>query len=444
MATKSGSTIVGALACQRDSFLKVFKTTVLACNEHEGHVLSKDKQNKNNKKQTDSTPAAVQYAIELEDTILFPEGGGQPYDTGVIESESEKHHVEEVVRDKLTALHLTRTPISPGTSVGLSVDWARRFDHMQQHTGQHLVSAIFDQYGLETLSWSSGETMNYVELPKKVDEKTIQEVSEKINQVILDNLPITVETPDLNGDKIDISHLPDDYDLSQGIVRIVRIGDLDRNPCCGTHLASTLQIQGVSLLHQVHVKGGNSRLYFTCGSRVSKMLSKDHEILKNVGGNFLSCQIDEVYDKTKLLNDNYREANSAKSNLLKELVAIEAANVFEKLKSKPSGVEYFYRKDSSPEAVNSFHKELITLANSNKDSGVDFDKTHTVVIFNGFKEGGMIKIMGPETTNLQEEVKKRITNVKGGGKGNSFQGKISNYEKGEINSLIGYLDSLTI
>lgn len=442
MTIKASSTVVGALACQRDSFLKTLKTTVVSCDEHKGHVTAKDKQNKNSKKQSD--PKDLKYAIQLADTIIFPEGGGQPSDTGIIENGQDKWTVDEVIRDKLTALHLTSAPITPGIQVDLQVDWARRFDHMQQHTGQHLLSAIFDQYNLGTLSWSLGEMINYIELPQKVDDSTIQQVSEKVNQAIIDCIDITVETPDIKGDDVDISHLPEDYDLSKGILRIVKIGDLDRNPCCGTHLANTSQIQAVTILHQVNVKGGNSRLYFTCGSRVPKLLAKHHEILKNVSGNILSCQVDEVYDKTKLLNDNYRESNSNKSNLLKELVAIEAKQVFETLKSKESGVDYFYRKDSNPEAITLFQKELLTLINSNKDSGVDLEKSHTIVMFNGQKDGGMIKVMGPEATKIQDEAKNLITNLKGGGKGNSFQGKISSYEKGEISSLTTFLDSLKI
>lgn len=445
MATKTGSTVVGALACQRDSFLKAFQTTVISCVEHKGHETSKDKQNKKSKKKSDKDESSdIKYAIELADTIIFPEGGGQPTDTGIIETGLEKVAVDEVIRDKLTALHLTKSPVLPGTSVGLSVNWNRRFDHMQQHTGQHLLSAIFDQYNLETLSWAMGDTINYIELPKRVDEDIIDQVGEKVNQAIVDSIPITVEIPDKHGNEVDTSHIPDDYDLSQGLLRIVKIGDLDRNPCCGTHLANTSQIQSIAILHQVNVRGGNSRVHFICGNRVPKYLAKNHELLKNVAGNLLSCQIDEVYDKTKLLNDNYRESNSAKSNLLKELVAIEAKQVFETLKSKPSGVEYFYRKDNNPEAITLFQKELITLVNNNKDSGVNLEATHTIVMFNGINEGGMIKIMGPEAPRIQEELKKILSNLKGGGKGNSFQGKITKYGKGEINSLVDFLDSLKI
>ncbi|CAH6719443.1 putative alanyl-tRNA editing protein alaX [[Candida] jaroonii] len=430
------STIVGALACQKDSFLKTLTTTVISCAEHKGHITPKDKQNKSKKSQDKKQES--RYAIELGDTVIFPEGGGQPSDIGIIDTGSDKIEVEEVIRDKLTALHLTHKPIDIGTKVDLSIDWQRRYDHMQQHTGQHLLSAIFDQYKLDTLSWSLGETMNYIELPEKISDELIEEVGEKVNQAIIDDIPITVEWPDDHGGEINISKIPDDYDLSKGLLRIVKIGNLDRNPCCGTHLKTTGQIQAVSIFHQLNVKGGNSRLFFTCGSRVFRQLSKNYNILKNVGGNVLSCQIDDVYEKTKLLNDNYRDVAGTNRKLLAEVLGYEAKKVFDTLKT--SKFAYFYRKDSNPEAIQIFQKELLTLINGS-DCGIDLDKTHSVVMFNGEKNG-LVKVMGPMTNEIVEKVKEILTGVKGGGKG-IYQGKAV-YEKGEVDSLLKYLESLTL
>ncbi|EGV65107.1 hypothetical protein CANTEDRAFT_97577 [Yamadazyma tenuis ATCC 10573] len=441
-----GSTIVGALACQKESFLKTLATTVCSCEPHKGHITPKDKQNKNKKKKDSdaSNGTEVKYAIELADTVIFPEGGGQPCDQGFIKSETDEVFVSEAIREGLTALHLSNKPLVPGTKVNVSMDWARRFDHMQQHTGQHLVSAIFDQYDLETLSWGMGDVTCYVELPKKVDEELVNEVNQKVNQAILDAIPITVEVPDGHGHELDLSHLPDDYDISKGLVRIVSIGNLDRNPCCGTHLKNTSQIQAVSILNQVNVRGGNSRVHFVCGSRVYKFAQKNYDILKNVSGGLLSCQPDEVYEKTKLLNDNYREANSTKNNLLKELMGLEAKRMFESFKNG-STLEWAYRKDTDAESLNLLQKELLTLVNNNKDSGIDLDKTHTAVMFTGLvNEPGTIKIMGPESTELSGEIKKILSTIKGGGKGSSFQGKISKYEKGEIDSLVNYLNNFRL
>lgn len=132
-------------------------------------------------------------------------------------------------------------PLTPGATVTQYVDARRRMDHMQQHTGQHLLSAVMDTYpGLETLGWSMGASivgdnnttedkipnMNYVELGRKPTDAEIAEIQDKCNQIVLQNKPITVSTP--NDAKQD--SLPSDYDREKGIVRIVTIDGVDENP----------------------------------------------------------------------------------------------------------------------------------------------------------------------------------------------------------------------
>ncbi|CAK7915402.1 putative alanyl-tRNA editing protein alaX [[Candida] anglica] len=450
----TSSSIVGALACQKNSFLKSFKTVVVSCLEYvpAPEVSEKSKKAKGKKDistlSLDDQPKQANYAIEFEDTILFPEGGGQPSDSGsIILPDESVITVSKVLRDKLSAKHITTSPIEPGTPVTLKVDWEKRLDYMQQHTGQHLLSAVFDTYNLETLSWAMGENgkLNYIELPKKVDDNVLAEVNKKVNDLIFDALPIGVVTPDSHGGEIDTSHIPDDYDLSKGIVRIVKIGELDANPCCGTHLTSTSQIQAISLLHQTNIRGGNSKLFFLCGSRVYKYLVESNKIVKGAGS-LLSCQSEEVTEKITQLNANYKKALSRESGLLKDIAGTEAKAFFEEFKSATSEnekVEYSYRPDNNQEYMTLLQKELTTLVNTNKGSGVDLDKIHTVTILNGdypSGTGGSVKIFGPRTEEIASEIKKRLSNIKGGGRGNSFQGKIPKYEKGELESVLQYLD----
>lgn len=441
------STIVGALACQKNSFLKLFQTLVISCNEYEPIMTSKDKQNKGKKKE-EKVPTEKLYAVELEDTILFPEGGGQPSDTGSILLPNLKQvEVKQVLRKELTAVHVVPEAVEPGSLVTLNVDWDRRIDIMQQHTGQHLISAVFDGYDLETLSWSMGDMINYIELPKKIDDDLIEEVSKKVNNLILENLPITVTTPDEHGGEIDTKKIPDDYDMSKGIVRVVKIGDLDANPCCGTHLTYTGQIQAVSFLHQVNIRGGNSRLHFICGSRVSKQLANYHKLLKEILGSTLSCQIEEVVTKVADLSANYKKVQSRESGLLKQLANIRAVEVFTKFKNGEGSIATVYREDNGPEYLTLFQKELTTLINGDKDSGVNVSDKFTVVLINGdYKSGngGMVKILGPQADEVLSELKKLISNMKGGGKGASFQGKVTKYEKGEVETVLRYLELLEL
>ncbi|KAI3402937.2 hypothetical protein KGF56_004189 [Candida oxycetoniae] len=453
------STIVGALACQKNSFLKTLNTKVVSSYEFASPLPSSKENGKKSSSSIDKEK--LKYGVELEDTILFPEGGGQPFDKGTITilNDSEKCTIEvkSILRDKLKAVHIVEEPIKQGTLVQLNLDWDRRVDIMQQHTGQHLLSAVFDTYKMETLSWSMGDQINYIELPKKIDDSIVEEVQNKVNQLIFEAHPIEVvtlegeagtekgtETKTGTGVDLDTSHLPQDYDQDKGIIRIVKIGDLDSNPCCGTHLSNTSQIQSIVLLNQTSIRGGHSRLYFTCGSRVTKLTSDYYDILKTISGLQLSCSIDNVVAKVDQLNSNYRKANSTINALNKELANIKATEIFKKFKYNKASVAYVYRDDSSnPEFFAHLSKELMTMINADKSSGVDIANTHTLVLLNGqTSTGGMLKITGPKATEISTELKSRIGTLKGGGKGSSYQGKVTKYEKGEIESVIVYLDSI--
>lgn len=120
-------------------------------------------------------------------------------------------------------------PLTPGEKVRQEVDWRRRWDHMQQHTGQHLLSAIMEQQyqGLDTLGWGMGSegSMNYVDLERKPTEEEMQSIQKACSEAIQANYKIWLETPD--GGKHD--SLPDDYDKSEGVVRVIHIGELDAN-----------------------------------------------------------------------------------------------------------------------------------------------------------------------------------------------------------------------
>ncbi len=120
-------------ACQRNSYLKELKSIVISCKK-----------------------LADKYHVILDDTVLFPEGGGQPYDKGKIGDVA----VERVLRDGNKAVHVLSDAVTEGETYQCEIDWERRFDHMQQHSGQHLLSAIADhKYGFKTTSWDLGSVV---------------------------------------------------------------------------------------------------------------------------------------------------------------------------------------------------------------------------------------------------------------------------------------------
>lgn len=398
-AKRSGvSTIVGLLACQKDPYLQTLKTKVLSCEQV-----------------TDKSGAVKGYEVELEDTVLFPEGGGQPYDTGMI-NDVKVHNVQ---RDGLTAVHLMDSPVEPGAEVSVKVDWNRRLDHMQQHTGQHLLSAVLDKRKIETVSWNLGAKFCYIELPRKLSQEEVNEVQAEVNEYIRAALPIRLA---VNEDANGVEHsIPEDYDLSKGVVRVVHIGDLDSNPCCGTHLKSTADISALSLLHSMPIRGTNSRLFFIAGERVNKYASEAHDILRRAGAG-LSCQPEELEDKINKVNQTLKELYSREKFWSGQVAKLEAAQLKSQLEAGSLAVLH------KPEGTMDY------LKNVEKELG-KFSKGTLVLISGQGKQGGAIVASGENIDKCVEVIKDAVPNVKGGGKG-KWQGKVPAWEKGSLDKLL--------
>lgn len=148
----------------------------------------------------------------LEDTILFPEGGGQPDDRGTINDVE----VLRITRRGADSVNFVTKEIQPGSEVNLKVDWNRRFDHMQQHTGQHLITAIAEKmYGCPTTSWCLGENISSIELDiPSLTDKQVEDLENEVNERILASIPVT---PHLYHDKDDPdsnSFVAEDYQMT--------------------------------------------------------------------------------------------------------------------------------------------------------------------------------------------------------------------------------------
>jgi misacylated tRNA(Ala) deacylase len=137
--------------------------------------------------------------------------------------------ISNVQREGLRCLSYSPKPLPVGGRFRQDVDFERRWDLMQQHTGQHLLSAIMNKYdNLNTVGWGmgSGDDMNYVDLPRKPTAQEMDEIQARCNEVIAQSLPITI---DVQGDQAKKDRLPGDYDQDKGVIRAIRIGDIDTN-----------------------------------------------------------------------------------------------------------------------------------------------------------------------------------------------------------------------
>lgn len=393
-------TVVGLLRCQTDSYLRSLSAKVITCKP-----ISKKK-----------------FHVEFDDTVFFPEGGGQPGDIGNLKliGDSSDISVEDVHREGLKAIHTVEKPLDPGSEVEMQVDWTRRWDHMQQHTGQHLLSAVLDGMGLETLGWAMGRPNepNYVELPRKMTPEEVRKAESKVTTLIAEAHPISVKIDENVDHKV-----PEDYDLESGVLRVVDIDGIDTNPCCGTHLSTTSHIGAIVLLHQVPNKQTNSRLFFFCGERVNRFASGAYSDLRCLGAS-LSCPISDVQTKLDSLQLRSRTLQTQLRAAEARLAKMDA----EKMRSDKLLV--FHQPDAGLEYLKAVAREL----------GDEYLNSRTAVLLGGEgQQGGAILVVGADPASVSAKVRDCIVNVKGGGKG-LWQGKVSRYEKGEIEKLFETLN----
>ena len=204
----------------------------------------------------------------LEDTILFPEGGGQPADRGSIAGVA----VLDVQRREGAVRHYLEQPVATGDAA-VKLDWRRRFDHMQQHTAQHLLTALADdRFGWPTTAFHLGEATCDVELDvPSLAPVELELLEETVAAEVRAALPVTsrrVHPEALAKLQVRTRGLPAGF---TGDVRLVEIAGVDLNTCGGTHVRSTAEIEAVKLLGVEPLRGG-TRLHFVAGARLRRRL----------------------------------------------------------------------------------------------------------------------------------------------------------------------------
>ncbi|KAF1830406.1 ThrRS/AlaRS common domain-containing protein [Decorospora gaudefroyi] len=429
--------IVGALKCQKDPYLQTLETEVVSCEEFAPPKPSQQSGKSKTKKSTDPTKGLENgdvattktYLIELADSVLFPEGGGQHTDHGHLTLLNDNNEnsipITSVQRHGLRCIHFSPTPLTPGTRVRQTVDFARRWDLMQQHTGQHLLSAIMDGMELPTLGWSMGQPgeMNYVELPRKPTDEEVQTIQQQCNEKIRENITITAETPE---DKVSDS-LPSDYDKEKGVVRFIKIGEMDYNACCGTHLQNSSHINVIILHHTQTIRGTNCRLFFTAGDRAIKMATESINGLRRIAVSLSSSSAPEdVAAGVQRLSDQVSEARKKEKKMLAEIARFEGERIKSYLQDHGSALTH-----RVTDGLDFINLVVFEIKDNVKERGV-------VVLCSGeVKTSGSIVVLGkPDLIeSMATKIKEVVSTAKGGGKGEKWQGKVTEWQKGEIEAL---------
>src|SRR5271170_1395955 len=252
------------------------------------------------------TPSGTRPAWEvlLDRTALYPNSGGQPHDLGKLG----EGQILDVRDDGDEIAHIVDREISGGTIDGC-VDWPRRFDHMQQHTGQHLLSAIFqERYGLPTVSFHLGAELSTIDLRgPEPSPDTLTGAQRAANAVIFEDRPVNVRYG--TADQLAQRGVRKEVDR-QGILRAIEIEATDLQPCGGTHVKSAGQI-GLILVRRCTKIRQDWRVEFACGARAEKFASADFELLRLIATR-LSCTPDEA---PAAIEKSAAERDSSSKNL---------------------------------------------------------------------------------------------------------------------------------
>jgi alanyl-tRNA synthetase len=266
--------------------------------------------------------------VYLDRTAFYPSSGGQPNDLGTLDGV----RVVDVVDEDDRIAHVLEKPLQ-ASAVSGSIDWPRRRDHMQQHSGQHLLSAVFEAlYGMKTVSFHLGMESSTIDLETAaVSPAQLRAVEERAFDLVLECRPLGVGFEDASA-----AEGLRKASEREGTLRIVSIEGIDRSACGGTHVRSTGEI-GPILIRKLDKIRGNVRVEFLCGHRAVRRARADFEAL-SAAAKLFSSPLDEVPELAKTLQEQTRETDKTRRKLAVELALRRGAELFAASAEEPSGV----------------------------------------------------------------------------------------------------------
>jgi alanyl-tRNA synthetase len=274
------------------------------------------------------------WQVALDRSAFYPTSGGQPHDTGVLRARSASGAVLEapvisVDEDERGEVwHTTTKPVLAGTEVEGEIAWQRRFDHMQQHSGQHLLSACFlAALDAPTISFHLGTEVSTIDIAmpaRELAEADLVRVSAKANDIVVEDRPLhihDVTAADAREMLADgrLRKLPE----REGPFRVIEMGGVEWNACGGTHVARTGQIGAVQLRGVEKVKAGLYRVTFLCGERAMSAARRDFLLLQELSRR-ISAPPTELPDAVTILQEQAKSAAKERQKLLEEMASVEA------------------------------------------------------------------------------------------------------------------------
>ncbi len=271
--------------------------------------------------------------VYLDRTAFYPSSGGQPHDTGVLNGVA----VVDVIDQDERVAHVLAQPLGvvAGAPVAGVVNWTRRQDHMQQHSGQHLLSGVLgDLYQVQTLSFHLGEEISTIEIDKPgLTAEQVMAAEQRVNELIWAGRGVTVQYEDAS-----VAGGLRKASEREGTLRIVSISGLDRSACGGTHVTSTSQI-GMLAIRGFDKVRGNLRIEFLCGHRALRRARADFEKL-TAAARLFSSTLDDVPELVAALQGRAKESEKAARKLAGELACFEGLRKYQETTPNAAGVRF--------------------------------------------------------------------------------------------------------
>ena len=367
-----------------DSYLKEFQATVLSC----------EQKNENT------------WRVVLDKTAFFPEGGGQTGDSGWL------NDVEVTdTREKAGVIyHETKAPLEAGTQVAGKIDFAARFDKMQQHTGEHILSGIVcSTYNYNNVGFHLSSEITTLDFDGELSAEQVHELEIRVNQAIHENIPVQVKFP--TKDELTDMDYRSKIEI-EGQVRIVEIPAIDRCACCAPHVKTTAEV-GLLKIQSCDRHRGGCRLTIVCGMRALKDYQQKQESVGKVSA-ALSAKPEKIAEAVEHLQEQ-------QAKLREQLNHIQAMYLQEKL-------DKIHVED---QCVCIFEEALDSIAMRNFVNGA-MDRCDGICgAFIGSDKSGYHYILGSKELDVRE-ISKQLNmqfNGKGGGKPQMVQGSLNGTKK---------------
>ena len=280
-------------------------------------------------------------AIVLDRTAFYPTSGGQVHDLGKLTADGQQIDITEVADEEDgRILHFAAGPLPAGIQVHGSVDSARRLDHVQQHSGQHVLSAAFIQlFNMPTVSFHMGEESCTIDLETPgLSSEQAQKAELLANEVIAEDRPVSIRfVPLEEARQLGLRKLPP---KQTGDLRLIDITNFDLTACGGTHVRATGQIGSILLRKIEKVKQG-VRVEFVCGLRAVNTARRDYTTLTEAAALY-SSHIYDVPEQVRKSLVESKAAGKAQHKLLEELAAFSAERLLAQSSGSPQIITEFF------------------------------------------------------------------------------------------------------